>query len=83
MVYFSFQANYTTLPTANYVTLGGTSVGAPAFICGASTLTTGAIGFTGSFPISVTTAGTLTLIYNITGTVNTLTINMYRAVRIA
>lgn len=83
MVFFSFQANYTVLPTANYITLLGTALPLPTIIVGASTLATGAIGFTGSFPISVTTAGTVTLNYNITGTINTLSINFYKAVRIA
>jgi hypothetical protein len=83
MVFFSFQANYTVLPTTNYITLGGTAVGAPSFIAGASTLTSGALGILGSFPASITTGGTILLTYNITGTINTLTVTSYRAVRIS
>jgi len=83
LVFISFQANYSTLPSTNYITLSGTLVGAPSFICGYSGLASGAISFTGSFPISVTTAGTLILNYNTAGTINSLSINMYKAVRIS
>jgi hypothetical protein len=83
MVFFSFQANYATLPTTNYITLSGTSVGTPTVIFGNTSVVAGAIAFHGSFPASISTAGTLILLYNIVGTINNITIPSYRAVRIA
>lgn len=83
MVFFNITANYTTLPTVNWIDLDGTAVGAPLVEIGATTLYAGTLGINGSFPISVTTAGTLILRYNITGTIDSIGFSSYRAVRIA
>jgi len=84
LVFFSFNSNYGTLPTRQYINFTGTALPLPAGNYSSGVITVGSINsFTAYVPISVTTAGTLVLTYNITGTVNSITATSYRAVRIA
>ena len=83
MCSFSFRTNYTTKPTVENITVTGTALPLPSFICGGSFLSSTSDTFSGSFIAPITTAGTLVLTFTITGTVNTITINSYSAVRIA
>ena len=89
LITFSFQVNYSALPTTNYMTLSGTSTGFPSgYILGMSIeVTVGAGNMSGSFfaPITaIASGGTITLFYNISGgTVNLITSTMLQAVRIA
>jgi hypothetical protein len=81
---FSFQVNFTVLPSANYITTSGTSTGFPAVVIGMNIITTGSNGgMSGSFFAKITAIGTLTLVYNVTGTVNSLSSNLYQIHRIA
>ena len=81
---FSFQVNFTVLPTANYITTGGTSTGFPAAVIGMNIITTGANGgMSGSFFAQITAVGTITLVYNVTGTVNSLSSTLYQINRLA
>ena len=82
---FSFQVNYGTLPTANYIILSGTATGYPTtFILGMSIeLTPSAGNMSATFFAPITVAGTITLQYNITGTVNSITQPLFQIVRIA
>ena len=83
MVFYSFQANYTVLPTTSFIELTGTATTLPTTRWGYSPIVGGAFSFAGSFAISVATAGTIVLTYNITGTINTIEKTNYQAVRIA
>jgi hypothetical protein len=79
---FSFRTNYTTKPTVENITVTGTALPLPSFICGGAFLSSTSDTFDGSFIAPITTAGTLVLTFTITGTVNTITVNSYSAVRI-
>lgn len=85
LIYFSFNANYTVLPTAKYVIIRntGTALPRPATEYGGVIIQTGTLGFNAFFPLSVTTAGTQILNYQIIGTINSITSATYSAVRIA
>ena len=83
MCCFNMQSNYTVQPTTAYITPSGTSFPSPTFITGLTYLTPTADALSGTFIASITTVGTITLVYNITGTVNTLTNTSFSAIRIA
>jgi hypothetical protein len=86
MIYINFEAQYTTLPTTNYVTLvAGTALPIPLIILGPSqAMLTGQVAFFGSVVIPITRAGTIILRYNVAGGTITALINRnYYAVRIA
>ena len=81
---FSFQVNFTVLPTVNYITISGTSTGFPAAVIGMNIITTGSNGgMSGSFFAKITSVGTITLVYNVTGTVDSLSSNLYQINRLA
>lgn len=79
--------NYTTTPTTSFLNFNGTTSTAlpvPPLICGlANEITGGAGSFTSSVPANITTAGTLVLKMELNGTINSITIPSYYAVRIA
>lgn len=84
--YINFEANYTVLPTTNYVNmLSVTALPAPTIILGPSqAMIAGQVAFFGSVVITITTAGTLVLRYNVAGgTINSITTPIFYAVRIA
>jgi hypothetical protein len=85
IVFFSFQTNYTTLPTQSYITVSsGTSVYTPTPGLYAPTVINSVAGqVSGSFPIVVTTVGTVILQYFISGTINFISVQSYSAMRIA
>jgi hypothetical protein len=86
LICFSFQANYSTLPTINYVTITGTALPLPSFITGYSTIQIGELTFGGSIPAVISTIGTLILTYNVsptvTGTITGLFTRSFTATRI-
>ena len=85
IIYFNFEARYSTLPTINYINfVGGTALPVPSVIIGPSAVMgTGQIAFFGSVVIAITTVGTLLLKYNISGTITSMLNRNYYAVRIA
>jgi len=88
--FFSLQAN-TVTPTEFWINLGGTAVSTPSVVgvpgqyrWGNTEIIAGSIrGISGSFPINVTTAGTVTLLVTLNGTVTNTNVYIYHAVRIA
>jgi hypothetical protein len=83
LVFYVFNANYSSMPSRQYISLTGTALPAPTGNFGSGVITTAINSFNNSFPISVTTAGTVILTFNITGTITSITASSYRAVRIA
>jgi len=85
LIYFCFQIDCSGAPTQAWVNMGGTALPLPSqYRFGYTTIiSTTNYGLTGSFPISITTAGTLTLGVQFTGTINSINIKKYQAVRIA
>ena len=79
--------NYSSAPTTSILTFNGTSSTAlpvPSLICGLGTEIIPTAGsFTSSVPANITTAGTLVLRIDLTGTINSITVPSYYAVRIA
>jgi hypothetical protein len=84
MIFFCFQIDGVT-PSQGWIQLKGTVLPLPTnYRYGFTTIVAGTnFGLAGSFPISVTTAGTIILTLNLTGTVNSINIKAYQAVRIA
>ena len=85
MVSLQFQIDTTVEPSQAWANFGGTMLPLPDhYRYGMQKLINGNnYTIAGSFPISVTTAGTLTIILNLTGTVNSINVKKYQAVRIA
>jgi len=85
MVSLQFQIDTTVEPSAAWANFGGTMLPLPDhYRYGMQKLINGQnYTIAGSFPISVTTAGTLTIILNLTGTVTSINVKKYQAVRIA
>jgi hypothetical protein len=84
LIFWSFVANYSALPTTNYLSITGAPAPVSSNFGGTVITPASQIGFSGSFPVATLTTGTLVLRYNISGgTINTLTLNSYSAVRIA
>ena len=87
LIFMSLSLNYTTPPTQSIASFNGTTSTAstlPTFICGlGNEITANAGSLTTSVPANITTAGTVVLRFDVTGTITTITILSYSAVRIA
>jgi hypothetical protein len=83
MVYFAFQLDCAP-PSTSYITLTGTAVGQNSnYRFGITTIVSGSnYGLSGSFPVSITTAGTIVLTLNFAGSITGLNVKIFQAVRI-
>jgi hypothetical protein len=81
--FFTMQTNYTVKPTSMSITLGGTALPLPTYSCGDSYATPTIGTMTSSFLARITTVGTVILTFNLTGTIDSLGVTSYSAVRIA
>ena len=87
IIFFSMSINYSTPPTILILSFNGatsTALPVPSLICGLGAEIIGSAGsLTSSVPAKLTTAGTLVLKLDVTGTVNNISIASYSAMRIA
>jgi hypothetical protein len=86
LIFWSFNATWTSIPTTQYLTVGGTATASPSISSqfGSGLTNSGSINnFSGSFPVNITAGGTLTLRYNLVGTINSISLYTLSAVRIA